>query len=257
MPLLSLRASTPFFSPSSPFPKRRSNLTRFFSVKMSTAASETVEHIVLFKVKDSVEPSRIQSMLSSLNALVSLDSVLHLSAGPIHRLKSSPIPFTHLLHSRYSSKENLKAYALHPSHVSAVKDCVLPVCEDVMAVDWIARDLQGPMVPPAGSGIRLTFLKLKENLGAEAKDEIIEVIGGVKAKLGEMEQLTVGENFSPERAKGYSIASLALFGGTREMDSVDAKAELVNSDKDKVREHLESVIVLDYVVPSSQSAASL
>ncbi|CAN1346023.1 Stress-response A/B barrel domain-containing protein UP3 [Linum perenne] len=224
---------------------------------MSTTAAETVEHIVLFKVKDSIEPSRVQLMLSSLNALVSLDTVLHLSAGPIHRIKSSPVPFTHILHSRYSSKENLKAYAVHPSHVSAVKDCVLPACEDIMAVDWIARDLRGPVVPSAGSAVRLTLLKLKENLGAEAKDEIIGVIGGVKDKFGEIEQLSVGENFSPARAKGYSIASLAVFPGASEIESVDSKGELVNSDKDKVREHLESVIVLDYVVSSSQSAASL
>ncbi|CAI0387691.1 unnamed protein product [Linum tenue] len=223
---------------------------------MSTtpAPPETIEHIVLFKVKESAEPSRVQSMLSSLNALVSLDPVLHLSAAPIHRLKSSPFPFTHLLHSRYASKDDLKAYAVHPSHVTTVKECVLPVCEDVMAVDWIAQDLQGPVVPPPGSAVRLSFLKLKESSAAEAKGEILGVIGEVKDKFEEIQQLTVGENFSPERAKGYSIASLAVFPGVGEIDSLDAKGEMVNSEKDKVREHLESVIVLDYVVPSSQPA---
>ncbi|CAL1413911.1 unnamed protein product [Linum trigynum] len=262
MSMLSLKATRPHFS--SPFPlhfqsPNRRPASHLSFLKMSTAAAapppETIEHIVLFKVKETAEPSRVQSMLSSLNALVSLDPVLHLSAAPIHRLKSSPIPFTHLLHCRYSSKDGLKAYAVHPSHVAAVKERVLPVCDDVMAVDWVARDLLGPVVPPPGSAVRLSFLKLKEGSAAEAKDEILRVIGGVKENFEEIQQLTVGENFSPERAKGYSIASLAVFPGVGEIDSMDAKGELVSSEKDKVREHLESVIVLDFVVPSSQSAS--
>ena len=65
----------------------------------------------------------------------------------------------------------------------------------------------------------------------------------------------MGENFSPARAKGYSIASLAVLPGVSELEGLDSKQELANVEKDKVREHLESVIVLDYVVASPQSAS--
>ncbi|KAG8636078.1 hypothetical protein MANES_16G097000v8 [Manihot esculenta] len=199
-------------------------------IKMSRT---TIEHIVLFKVKDNTDPTKVNTMLNSLNSLVSLDAVLHIAAGPLYRVKSSPISFTHMLHSRYSSKDNLNAYSAHPSHVTAVKESVLPICEDIMAVDWIADDLQGPVVPAPGSAIRLTFLKLKENLREDVKNEILAVIKGIKGNFGEINQITCGENFSPARAKGYSIASLAVFPTVSEMEAVDSKEELVNLQKEK------------------------
>ncbi|CAK7327485.1 unnamed protein product [Dovyalis caffra] len=224
----------------------------------SSAPSQTIEHIVLFKVKENTDPAKVNTMISSLNGLISLDSVLHITAGALYRTKSSPIPFTHMLHSRYSSKENLNAYAVHPSHVSVVKESVQPNCDDVMAVDWVADDLIGgeSLVPPPGSAIRLTFLKLKEGLGDEVKDEILGVIREIKGKFEGIDQVSFGENFSA-RAKGYSIASLAVFPGLSELEAVDSNEELVNLEKAKVRDYLQSVIVLDYVVPSAPSSSSL
>ncbi|XP_058001930.1 stress-response A/B barrel domain-containing protein UP3 isoform X3 [Hevea brasiliensis] len=199
-------------------------------IKMSTT---TIEHIVLFKVKDNTDPTEVNTMLTSLNALVSLDPVLHLAAAPLYRTKSSPIPFTHMLHSRYSSRDDLNAYTVHPSHLTAVKESVLPICDDIMAVDWVADDLQGPIVLPPGSAIRVIFLKLKENLGEEVKDEILALIKGIKGSFGEINQITCGENFSPARAKGYSIASLAVFPGVSGIEAVDSKEELVNLQREK------------------------
>ncbi|XP_065850827.1 stress-response A/B barrel domain-containing protein UP3-like [Euphorbia lathyris] len=260
MTMLSLGATRSFlsssfsltFSPS----KRHLNFSSLkSSIRMASTASSTIEHIVLFKVKENTDSSKLNSMISSLNALVSLDSVLHIAAVPLHRVKSSPVPFTHMLHSRYSSKEDLSAYSAHPSHVSVVKESVLPICDDIMAVDWVAHDLQGPVVLSPGSAVRLTLLKLKENLGEEVKNEILTVISGIKGSFGGIQQLTCGENFSPARAKGYSIASLAVFPGLSEIDALDANEELVNLQKEKVRDYLDSVIVLDSIVPSPQSSS--
>jgi Stress responsive A/B Barrel Domain len=64
----------------------------------------TVEHVVLFKVRPSTDPSKVDIMLSSLRDQSSLPSVSHLSAGRILRLHStdtSELTFTHVLHSRY------------------------------------------------------------------------------------------------------------------------------------------------------------
>ncbi|KAM7253690.1 hypothetical protein ACFE04_021844 [Oxalis oulophora] len=73
-------------------------------------------------------------MLTSLNGLFSLDQITHIVAAPLIRTGSD---FTHMLHSRYTSKEDLAAYSSHPNHVSVVKDSVLPNCDDIMAVDWV------------------------------------------------------------------------------------------------------------------------
>ncbi|XXG51383.1 hypothetical protein AAC387_Pa02g5169 [Persea americana] len=217
---------------------------------MST--QKTVEHVVLFKVKPDTSSSKIDSMISNLRSLVSLPPVLHLTAGPIHLNRSSSFNFTHLLHSRYRTKEDLAAYSAHPSHLDAVKTSVLPICDDVMAVDWIA-DLRGPIVPRPNSAMRLTLLKLKESEEKE-KGEILSVVGGIEKEFAEIEQLSFGENFSPARAKGFSIASIAIFAGLKEMEGLDDKGELVEMHKAKVRDLLEDVIVVDYVIPPPPSA---
>ncbi|KAF3439663.1 hypothetical protein FNV43_RR17941 [Rhamnella rubrinervis] len=222
---------------------------------MSYSSNQAIEHIVLFKVKDDTDPSKVNAMVSGLNGLVSLDQVLHISAGPILRNRSSSFNFTHILHSRYNSKDDLSAYSLHPNHLSVVKESVLPICEDIMAVDWVAQDLHGPVKPPPGSALRVTFLKLKENLDDGVKSEILGVIKGIKDSFGQINQISCGENFSPARAKGYSIASLAVFPGVGEIDAVDSNQELLDLQKEKVRDYLESVVVVDYVLPLPQSAS--
>ncbi|XP_004507984.1 stress-response A/B barrel domain-containing protein UP3 [Cicer arietinum] len=226
------------------------------SIKTMSTQSQTVEHIVLFKVKEDTEPSKVTAMVNGLSSLISLDQVLHLTVGPLLRNRSTSLTFTHMLHSRYKSKEDLEAYAAHPSHVSVVKGNVLPIVDDIMAVDWIAEDLNADVVPKQGSAIRVTFLKLKENA---VSDQVLEVIKGIPEKFEQINQLSCGENFSPARAKGYSIASLAVFPGVSELEAVDSNQELVNYQKDKVRDRLDSVLVVDYVVPAvaSQSASLL
>lgn len=125
-----------------------------------------------------------------------------------------------------------------------------------MAVDWIADRIPGTLAPPPGSVAKLTLLKLKENVPDEATTEITGVIKGLSEKFPGIAQITVGENFSPARAKGFSIASIAYFKDLSEMEAVDAQKELVNSQKDKVRDYVDSTIVVEFVVPSSSQTSS-
>lgn len=134
---------------------------------------------------------------------------------------------------------------------------MLPICEDIMAVDWIADKIPGTLSPPPGSVAKITFLKVKEHLSDEAKKEITEVITELIQKLPGIDQITVGENFSPARAKGFSIASIAYFKDLSEMEAVENQKDLVNSEKDKVRDYIDSTIVVEFVVPSSSQPSSL
>ncbi|XP_060188469.1 stress-response A/B barrel domain-containing protein UP3-like [Lycium barbarum] len=224
------------------------------SIKMCSSAKQIIEHVVLFKAKPNADPSKLTAMVNNLNSLTSLNQVIHLSSGPLLK-SSSSFSFTHILHSRYNSKSDLADYSAHPAHVSVVKEHVLPVVDDIMAVDWVATDFSGPSVVPHGSAMRLTFLKLKENLGEDEKSRVLSAVGGIKEKFTGIEQLTVGENFSPGRAKGYSIASIAVFRGVKELEDLETQNELVNEEKDKVRDCLDGVVVVDYVVPPTQTAS--
>ncbi|KAL8119922.1 hypothetical protein AgCh_017154 [Apium graveolens] len=221
---------------------------------MSTK-SQIIEHIVLLKVKPDTDLSKIASMINGLNSLISLDQVVHLSVGALHRTRSSSLTFTHMLHSRYDSKEDLNAYSAHPAHVSVVTEFVKPIAEDIMAVDWIGSDLSGPVALPPGSAMRVTFLKVKQGLGDKESDEVLGVIGGIKDKFPVIDQISFGKNFSPDRAKGYSIASLAVFPGLSELDGLNSEA--AELEKEKARDMLESVLVLDYVIPPQPQSASL
>lgn len=215
-------------------------------------SAQIIEHVVLFKVKDETEPSNVTAMVSRINSLASLPEVLHFAAGPAHRFRSSSLAFTHMLHARYKSRPDLDAYTTHPSHVSVVK-ANDPFCDDAMALDWLADDLQGDLVLPPGSAVRVTFLKLKENSSDDVKQEILGLLRGIKDKFSEISQFSCGENFSPGRAKGFSIGLVAVFPGIRELEAVDSNEELMKYEKDKIGEHVESEMVIDYVVPSREA----
>ncbi|OMO91752.1 Dimeric alpha-beta barrel [Corchorus olitorius] len=214
-----------------------------------------IEHVVLFKVKDDTDQTKLNAMLNGLNGLISLDPVLHLTAGPVHRVRSPISNFTHMLHSRYKSKEDLNTYSAHPDHMRVVKENVLPICDDLMAVDWVSDNDPASLSPPPSSAIKVTLMKLKENVTNEAQGEILDVIKGIKEGIPGIEQITCGENFSPARAKGFSLASLAVFPGVGQLEAAEGNGEFVNLQKQKVRDYLDGVIVVDYVVPSSSSSS--
>ncbi|KAK6152001.1 hypothetical protein DH2020_014636 [Rehmannia glutinosa] len=238
-------------------PLRPSSSIRMSSSDSHSNPNQIIEHIVLFKVKPDADPSAVNAMITNLNGLISLDPVIHISAGPVSRCRSNSLAFTHMLHSRYRSKTDLVSYSDHPTHVSVVSNYVKPIIEDILAVDWVADDLSGSAIVSPGSALRLTVLKLKESAGESGKNEVLGVVRGIKEKFPSIEHLTAGENFSPGRAKGFSICSIAVFKGMKELEELDSESELANEQKDKVREFLDGVLVLDYAVAASVQAASL
>lgn len=251
-------------SPPPPLLRRKALSLRAapFSVRMSSssapapAPSQIIEHIVLLKAKPDADASAVNAMLQNLNGLASLDSVLHISAGPVARCRSASLTFTHMLHSRYRSKSDLASYTDDPAHVAVVANYVKPAVDDVMAIDWVADGFSGQVAPPPGAALRLTVLKLKEEAGEKGKGEILGIVRGIKDRFDSIEQLTAGENFSPGRNKGFSIASIAVVKGEKELEALGAESEFVNEQKDKAREFLDGVVVIDFPVPAPASVAA-
>ncbi|CAN8288308.1 unnamed protein product [Cochlearia groenlandica] len=201
--------------------------------------NQIIEHIVLFKVKKDVDPNKINAMVNDLKGLATVDKVLYLFAGPIHHLKST-IAFTHVLHSRYRSKEDLNAYLAHLDHVRVVDEW-LPIWEDFMAIDWVADSLPRTITPCHGSVGRATLLKVKENVDDVAKTEIMEV-GKELSKSRGVDHMTMGDNFCLVHTKGFSFASIAYFKDLGEMEGRD---EVVN---EKVGGYVDDTIVVEFVV---------
>ncbi|CAI8589776.1 unnamed protein product [Vicia faba] len=267
--MLSLRTSPSFSLPFSP-PQQPKTLSPSFkpylhsspskyrsSIKTSSSStphSQGIEHIVLIKVKENTESSKVNVMITEMQSLVTLEQVRHLTLGPIltnNETISTMIPlselrYTHLFHSRYDSEEDLQTYNDHSKHINAVRGFIFPICDDLLVIDWIAGDVALPPHPSPGTAFRVSFLKLKEEKekDGEVKEEVFRAIRGIKESVEGVSYVSYGENISPARAKGFSIASLVVFPGREELESVDAGEGLV-----EVKEHLESVVVVDYVVP--------
>jgi hypothetical protein len=91
--------------------------------------------------------------------------------------------------------------------------------------------------------VRVVFFKLKEGLGEQVKDEVLKGISGIRHENAV--QFTCGENFSPGRAKGFSIATLSVFTGLSELKEVDFDEEFRKYDK--IKENLDTTLVLDFV----------
>ncbi|PIA62634.1 hypothetical protein AQUCO_00200562v1 [Aquilegia coerulea] len=220
--------------------------------------SQTIEHIVFFKVKDNTSSSKINSMVDGLNSLISINNVLHLSAGPIYKTRStsssssSSFNFTHMLHGRYKNKDDLQNYLGHPAHINVVNETI-ELYDDIMLIDYVADLDESLVVPPSGSVMRVSLLKLKEGLNESEKTEVLNVVGGVKGHFGFISQFSFGENLAPEKTNGFSIASLAIVPGLSELEVLDLNEEVVNEQEEKLKDFLESVIVVDYVVPPAKS----
>ncbi|KAL4654990.1 hypothetical protein ACB092_01G420000 [Castanea dentata] len=157
---------------------------------------------------------------------------------PQPHIKPTSLNFTHILHNYYNSKQDLKAYTIHPRHKSIVKDHGLSIIKDIMAFDWVTPDLHLAVTPKPkpGSATRVNFFKLKEE--EEGKDQ------------KQISELSYGESFSPERSRGYSLAYLVVFPGHRELE--DSNEEL-GKLKDKFKDFVESEVVIDFLIPSSSS----
>ncbi|KAL3623610.1 hypothetical protein CASFOL_032426 [Castilleja foliolosa] len=205
------------------------------------STNQVIEHIVLFKVKPDADPSAVNAMITNIHGLSSLGLSIHLAAGPVSRCLSNSLSFTHMLHSRYRSKADLVSYLEHPAHVNVVSNYVKPIVDDIMVVDWVADNFSGPVVVSPGSAVRLTVLKAKEGAEESGKNEVLR---RVKEKLHSIEQLTAGENFSPGKAKGFSICSIAILNGTMELGELGLETET------KIEELVDGVLVLDYTVAS-------
>ncbi|KAH9320567.1 hypothetical protein KI387_015206 [Taxus chinensis] len=206
--------------------------------------SKVVEHIVFFNVKEGTPPGKTNAMVSALQGLRSLDTVLQLTTGPILHVTSDTYKYTHALHSRYKDKQGLADYSGHPQHLSVVKELVLPIVDDIFAFDWEA-DLDGPMMPAYGA-LKMTVLNPKD-LAHPQRFELVEILSGYKSIFPTIGQVSFGENFSPARAKGFTWGFLSLFPGVKELEELNKNEEHIKLQVEKVLPQMEKFMVVDMI----------
>lgn len=190
-------------------------------------------------------------MVSGLQGLKSLDTVLQLTVGPVLHVTSDTYKFTHALHSRYKDKQDLANYSGHPQHLSVVNELILPIIDDIFAFDWEA-ELDGPMTPTYGA-LKVTVFNPRV-LAQPQKSELIEILSGYKSIFPTIRQVSFGENFSPARAKGFTWGFLSLFPGIKELDELNKNAEHIQLQGEKILPQMEKFMVVD-MIPSPNPAS--
>eukprot|EP00128_Syssomonas_multiformis_P005076 Colp12_sorted_trinity150504_noHs@21818 len=100
-----------------------------------------LEHIVFIRVKKEATPEQTQKMIDALNALKGkIPELLDISAGRADASLSGndrTDGFTHALRSKVLNKEDLKAYNDHPEHQKVLVECIRPIAEKVIAIDYV------------------------------------------------------------------------------------------------------------------------
>ncbi|KAG6557077.1 hypothetical protein Mapa_001003 [Marchantia paleacea] len=207
-----------------------------------TAQATIVEHVVLFKIKDDVPAEKTEEIYKALGGLKNLDCVQDLSAGKALQILGGD--YTHVLHSRHLTKDDLKAYATHSEHLAIVKN-LLPMVDDILALDWVA-DPVGLPVDGGHGAARIALIKLADAITESESSEVFDLLYGLRDKFPFIRQVSAGLNFSPGRCKGLNVGFLALFNNMEELEQLNGNRELHSVlQKSKVAPSLDRFIVVD------------
>ncbi len=97
-----------------------------------------IVHIVMFKFKEENFDANIQEVKEKLNALVALIPELKCLEVGVDFSRSDRA-FDLSLYSTFSTKEDLKAYAVHPEHLKVV-ELIKSVTLESKVVDYVLEE---------------------------------------------------------------------------------------------------------------------
>ncbi|ELR17676.1 stress responsive A/B barrel domain protein [Acanthamoeba castellanii str. Neff] len=93
-----------------------------------------IEHLVLFKLKEGTTEEQIAELVAGLQTLASLPGVEKITAGKNFSERSKGFNFA--LRVTFSGRAALDAYLPHPDHVKVKDQFIVPITEDILAVDY-------------------------------------------------------------------------------------------------------------------------
>lgn len=212
--------------------------------------NQTVEHIVLFKMKNGTDE---ETLIDAMNSLKTLPGVLYLSAGYTHGIHASPLDFNIFLHSRHATKAHLDAYMGHRLKYGFTMTYTEPYYQDYMIIDYVHEHHGLLQRPTLGNALRATFFNLKDGWGERDKDRVVEVMK--ESLTGSIEQQTFGETYEGTTYrpahKGYEVGMLAVFPGLAELKALGTPQEFAQKMNEKLKATLDqnvTVFVVDFVL---------
>lgn len=94
-----------------------------------------IEHIVLFKLKDTASEEQVEAMLSALAGLRSaVPGIVDLSVGKNFSERGQGFGIGLVV--RFENREALDAYIPHPAHRGCVDQFVKPIAAELIVADY-------------------------------------------------------------------------------------------------------------------------
>ena len=94
-----------------------------------------IEHVVLFKLRESASAEQKAGMLENLLKLKGkIPGIVQAAAGPNFSARSRG--YTHGFVARFADRAALDSYQPHPEHQAVVRDHVQPIAEEILVVDY-------------------------------------------------------------------------------------------------------------------------
>ncbi|KAL5707982.1 hypothetical protein ACHQM5_018826 [Ranunculus cassubicifolius] len=206
---------------------------------------ETIEHIVLFKMKPN---TNLDILIQELNNLKRLPGVIYLTAGYVYDMYSSntSLDYTIFLHSRHRNKQDLDIYMHCPEKLKFTNTYTELYYEDYALVDWVTYHPQPLHNPSVGTALRATFLDMKE----DGWGVICDVVGDSLGDLTVQQTFGgsyIGKTYRPQN-KGFSIASLGVYPGIFQLQAVGSPEEFAKKLEGDVKAAIDNIMVVDYIV---------
>ena len=94
-----------------------------------------VEHLVILKFKPDTTSEQLDAFLEGVGGLRDkIEGIVDLSAGANYTERSQG--FTHGVCVRFTNKAALDHYLPHPAHVEVVENCIKPIVDDILVIDY-------------------------------------------------------------------------------------------------------------------------
>ncbi len=94
-----------------------------------------IEHVVLMRFKEGTGPDVIEALATAFSALPQKIDVIQDYQFGENFAGDRSAGHTHLLYSRFASREDLQAYAGHPDHVDLLENQIKPILESSVVGD--------------------------------------------------------------------------------------------------------------------------
>lgn len=204
-----------------------------------------IDHLVLVKVKPGTPDDKIETVVTALRALTSLDSVSELYAGPA--VGTSSEGWTHGLYARFASKDALQSYLVHEQHKHAADDLMKPIMDDLCVVDWEGEEDASKATSSEVGVVHAILLKLKDGAEGGEGRAMAEKLRTLAGAVPGVHRLTVGENFATHVTKGFTWGYVvALRGGEAELRAFEKDGRQVAVMEESVRPVVGEHVVFNF-----------